>query len=83
MHTLSLVLQSCLNEPSESVMNTNDDDDDDNDVWCNQQDEDNLEHRVKFDHEREEELRKMLGDETLQIIREALKVKETFRFSIL
>ncbi|CAF2765027.1 unnamed protein product [Rotaria sp. Silwood2] len=53
-----------------------DDDNDDDDIWCNQEDEDNLEHRVKIDEEKEKQLREILGDETLEIVREALKKNE-------
>ncbi|CAF1574377.1 unnamed protein product, partial [Didymodactylos carnosus] len=49
------------------------DDIDDDDVWCNEEDEENLVFKVKFDLEKEEELRKILGNETLEIVREALK----------
>ncbi len=52
--------------------------DDDDDVWCNQEDEDNLEHRVKLDEQKEKHLREVLGDETLEIVREALKVNNRF-----
>jgi len=51
-----------------------DDDDDDDDIWCNQEDEDNLEHRVKLDEEKEKHLREVLGNETFEIVRQALKV---------
>ena len=61
-----------------SSITTNDIVDDDDDVWCNQEDEDNLEHRVKLDEEKEKRLREVLGEETLAIIREALKVKKYF-----
>ena len=54
--------------------NTNDDYDDD--IWCNQEDEDNLKSCVKLDREREAKLREMLGNETLEIIREAFEVKK-------
>lgn len=98
MHTLSLALQSYLDddetaeskikhsasEPvikdpkakvSSSVENdTTDVYDDDDDVWCNPEDEDNLEHRVKLDEEKEKHLREILGDETLEIVRQALNV---------
>lgn len=47
---------------------------DDDDMWCNPEDEDNLEHRVKLDEQKEKQLREILGDETLEIVREALKV---------
>ena len=50
------------------------DDDDDDDVWCNQEDEDNLKFRVKLDEQKERQLREILGDETLEIVRNALKV---------
>jgi hypothetical protein len=52
------------------------DDDDDDDMWCNQEDEDNLEHRVKLDEEKEKHLREFLGNETFEIVCEALKVWE-------
>jgi len=54
--------------------NEDDDDNDDAYIWCNQEDEDNLEYRVKLDEEKEKHLREILGDETLEIVREALKV---------
>ena len=57
---------------SESMLSPNDDDDD---VWCNPEDEVNLEHRIKYDQERIDELREILGNETLQKILEALEVK--------
>ncbi|UJR13867.1 hypothetical protein I4U23_000875 [Adineta vaga] len=53
-----------------------DNDNDDDEMWCNEEDEENLEYRVKLDHEREEQLRKVLGDETLEIVREALVKNE-------
>jgi hypothetical protein len=65
-------------EKSKSLLIENDEENDDDDVWCNQQDEDNLIHRVKLDEEREKRLREVLGDETLEIVREALKVNEFF-----
>jgi hypothetical protein len=90
METLSLALQSCLFEDdehkikhsaSEPVINKdkpktliNDEWNDDDEIWCNKEDEDNLEYRVKLDHEKEEQLRQILGDVTLEIVREALKV---------
>lgn len=60
---------------SSSVENdTTDVYDDDDDVWCNPEDEDNLEYRVKLDEEKEKHLREILGDETLEIVRQALNV---------
>ncbi|CAF4682464.1 unnamed protein product [Rotaria sp. Silwood1] len=56
-----------------TTQNDDDIDNDDDDVWCNPEDEDNLEHRVKLDQEKEKQLREVLGDETLEIVREALK----------
>ncbi|CAF4093909.1 unnamed protein product, partial [Rotaria sp. Silwood2] len=87
----SLTLQNCLNDDetklkhttSEPLIKSNDDNDnnndndDDDDVWCNPEDENNLENRVKFDQERIEQIRKMLGDKTLQMILEALEKNET------
>lgn len=58
----------------ESTIQNDEEHDDDDDVWCNPEDEDNLEHRVKLDQEREKHLREVLGDETIEIVREALKV---------
>jgi hypothetical protein len=52
----------------------NENDNDDDDIWCNKEDEDNLECRVKLDQEKENYLREVLGNETLEIVREALKV---------
>lgn len=75
-------LQHASSEPviktnsSKSLITTNDIYDDDDDVWCNPEDEDNLEHRVKLDEEKEKQLREVLGEDTLAIIREALKVKK-------
>ena len=63
-------------KPSKSSITTTDDYDDDDDVWCNPEDEDNLEHRIKLDEESEKRLREVLGEETLAIIRDALKVKK-------
>lgn len=54
-------------------------DNDDDDVWCNPEDEDNLEHRVKIDQERLEQLREMLGSETLQMLLDVAQVSETFQ----
>ncbi|CAF3325181.1 unnamed protein product [Rotaria sp. Silwood1] len=54
-----------------------DDDDDDDDVWCNPEDENNLENRVKFDQERIEQIRQILGNEILQMILEAFEQNET------
>jgi len=59
-------------------LKSNDDNDDDDDVWCNPEDEDNLEHRVKIDQERIEQLREILGDEILQKIFETFEVKKKF-----
>lgn len=59
------------------------DDDDDDDVWCNQEDEDNLKFRVKLDEEKERQLREILGDETLEIVRNALKVSNRKAFFLL
>ncbi len=61
-------------------MKSNDDNDDDDDVWCNPEDEDNLEYRVKIDQERIEQLQEILGDEILQKIFETFEVKKNFRF---
>lgn len=56
-------------------MKPNDDNDnDDDDVWCNPEDEDNLEHCVKIEQERLEQIREILGNETLQMICEAFEV---------
>lgn len=63
-------------DKSKILIAENDDDNDADDMWCNQGDEDNLEHRVKLDEEKEKHLREILGDETLEIVREALKVWE-------
>ena len=61
-----------------------DNNNDDDDVWCNPEDEVNLENRVKFDQERIEELRDILGNETLQMILKALlEVKKKLNFKIL
>jgi hypothetical protein len=49
--------------------------DDDDDVWCNQEDEDNLEHYVKIDQERIEQLRKIFSNEILQQILDACQVR--------
>ncbi len=66
-------------------MKSNDDNEnDDDDVWCNPEDEDNLEHCVKIDHERIEQIREILGNEILQRILETFEVKKTtivFRFN--
>ncbi len=59
-------------------LNAEIDDNDDDDVWCNSEDEDNLEHRVQLDEQREKYLREVLGDETLAIVRDALKVNKHF-----
>ncbi len=83
---LSSTLQNCLNDnenklkhsTSTPFLKSNDydeDDEDDDDVWCNQEDEDNLKCCVKLDQERIEQLRKNFGNETFQIILEALEVK--------
>ncbi len=57
-------------------MKVNDDNnDDDDDVWCNQEDEDNLEHYVKIDQERIEQLRKIFSNEILQRILDACQVR--------
>jgi transcription antitermination factor NusA-like protein len=63
---------------SESDLKVNDDNNDDDDVWCNQEDEDNLEHCVKLDQERIERLREILGNEKLQIIFEVCQVRNSF-----
>lgn len=64
--------------PKSSITTNDILDDDDDDDWCNQEDVDNLEHRVKLDEEKEKRLREVLGEETLAIIRDALKVKKFF-----
>lgn len=56
--------------------------DDDDDVWCNQEDEDNLEHRVKLDEEKEKHLREILGAETFKIVQEALKVMNSLQIDL-
>ncbi|CAF3681032.1 unnamed protein product [Rotaria sordida] len=63
-------------DKSKELIIQNDDYNDDDDIWCNQEDEDNLEHRVQLDREKEKHLREVLGDETLEIVREALKKNE-------
>ena len=50
------------------------DESDDDEMWCNPEDEANLKYRVKLDQAKEKQLREILGDETLEIVREALKV---------
>ncbi|CAF3443277.1 unnamed protein product [Rotaria socialis] len=60
---------------SESDMKSNGDNDDD-DVWCNPEDENNLEYRIKADQERVEQLKEILGDEILRKILAALKKNE-------
>ncbi|CAF1068990.1 unnamed protein product [Adineta steineri] len=76
-------MKHCASEPviqkdekSRISLTEDDDDNDDDNIWCNLEDEDNLEQRVKLDDEREEQLRKILGDETLEIVRQALKQNE-------
>lgn len=93
METLTMVLQSYLIDDedqqvaSEPVIKPNPKsfittadlvDDDDDDVWYNQDDVDNLEHRVKLDEEKEKHLREVFGEETVAIIRGALKVMKSF-----
>ncbi|CAM4777694.1 unnamed protein product [Rotaria magnacalcarata] len=67
------VIQADKSKASITQSDDDDDDNDDDDIWCNQEDEDNLEHRVKLDREKEAQLREVLGDETIEIVREALK----------
>jgi hypothetical protein len=52
-----------------------DDEDDDDDIWCNSDDEENLQERVKLDQEKEKNLREILGNDTLDIVYEALRVR--------
>ncbi|CAF1193266.1 unnamed protein product [Adineta ricciae] len=59
-----------------SEVNADDNNDDDDEMWCNQEDEDNLKHRLQLDQEKEEQLRQVLGNETFEIVREALKKDE-------
>lgn len=65
-----------IDQPKASVIK-DDEYNDDDDIWCNQEDEDNLEYRVKIDEEKEKQLRGILGEETLRIVREALQVGKT------
>ena len=58
-------------------------DDDDDDVWCNPEDEDNLKHCVQIDQERIEQLREILGQETLQMILDHCHVSEIFYSQLL
>ncbi|CAF0961113.1 unnamed protein product [Adineta steineri] len=82
--TLSSTIQNCSNDDDESKLKqtTNelflktddvDDDNDDDDVWCNQVDEDNLEHCVKLNQERIEQLRQILGYETFHNLLQAFQ----------
>ncbi|CAF0738261.1 unnamed protein product [Didymodactylos carnosus] len=52
-------------------------DDIDDDVWYNKEDEENLVYKMRLDHKKKEELRKILGNETLEIVCEALKEVES------
>ena len=61
---------------SESDLKANDDNNDDDDVWCNQEDEDNLKHCVELDQERIEQLREILGQETLQTVLDVCQVRK-------
>ncbi|CAF0887007.1 unnamed protein product [Rotaria sordida] len=82
---LSLTSQNCLHNnetklkhiTSEPVIKSNDDDDDDDDVWCNPEDESNLENCVKFDQQRIEQIREILGNEVLKRVLEAFEKNET------
>jgi hypothetical protein len=76
-------LKHCTSEPviktdKSKSLSTEIDDNDDDDIWCNSEDEDNLEHRVQLDEQREKYLREVLGDETFAIVRDALKVNKHF-----
>lgn len=72
-------LKHCNSEPD---LHTNDlDDNDDDDVWCNPEDEDNLEHCVKIDQERIEQLRQLFGHDTIQKILDHSQVSEVFQSS--
>ena len=90
MLTLSIALADALGKSDEhhikhsesvpvmhmdkSKPSLNDTENDDDEIWCNPEDENNLEYRVKLDEEKENYLREVLGNETLEIVREALKV---------
>lgn len=64
-------------DPKKSLTNVStasDDQDVDDDIWCNVEDEENLRDFIKFDQEKEKEMRNYLGDDTFKIVRDALEV---------
>lgn len=64
-------------------MTTEDRDDDDDDVWCNPEDEANWKHRVEIDEQKEKELRDILGDELINLIRQTIQVeREAIEFDL-
>ena len=50
------------------------DNDDDNDVWCNPEDEDNLQHCLEFDQKKIHLLQCDLGEKTFRQVLDALEV---------
>lgn len=52
------------------------DDDDDDDVWCNPEDEANWKHLVEIDEQKENELRRILGDDLINLIRQTIQVEK-------
>ncbi|UJR33336.1 hypothetical protein I4U23_020785 [Adineta vaga] len=69
--------QQILIAPAENPLIEDDDTNDDDDVWCNPEDEDNLQHCLQVDQERIHQLQQELDDETFQLILEALQGSET------
>ena len=54
---------------------TTEDRDDDDDVWCNPEDEANWKHLVEIDEQKEKQLREILGDDLINLIRQTIEVK--------
>ena len=68
---------------SEPDLHGNDlEDNDDDDVWCAPEDEDNLEHCVKIDQERIEQLRVLFGHDTIQTILDISQVRQACQSKI-
>ena len=75
-------IKHCASEPTIKLktsqpvsVTTHDDGDDDDDIWFNEDDEENLHQMIKLDQEKENQLREILGEETLDLVRNAFQVR--------
>ena len=63
---------------SEPIISANDDDDD---VWCNPEDEDHWKHCVEMNQQRQKQLRDILGNDTIDLLQQALRVRDIRLFT--